>query len=162
LGYQFSIFDPTSEYPAQNPGYRLVRTEIAVNKVRKIKLRIVRAFIDFKRSKNRTLLLERIKYLSSNFSVTDKNTGKKKLAGIFHSYPHLSDDSTSLTELNDFLRNAVLSKKGKLFSKTFPLLNAKLKRKLLAQDFAEGHSTRRFIHFSPLTINKIQECWQYE
>lgn len=162
LGYQFSIFDPTEEFPAQNPGYRIVKTEIAVNKIKKIKLRIVRSFIDFQKTKDSALLLERLKYLSSNFSVTDKNTGKKKLAGIFHSYPHLSVSSTSLAELNRFLRNAVLSRKGKLFAKTFPLLDAKFKRQLLAQDFIEGHSTQRFIHFSPLRIQKIQECWQYE
>lgn len=159
LGYRFSIFAPKKNDKATEPGFRLIRVEIATNKLKKIKRRIVRSFIDFQKTNDASLLIDRIKYLTSNFSVVDQNTGKRKLAGIYHSYPALSIDSQSLAELDQFLRNAVLSKSGRVFSKTSLILASGLKRKLLAQSFRAGHTHQRFVYFSPAKINQIQECW---
>lgn len=162
LGYQFSIFDPLAKDKSVIQGFRLVRIEIAENKVKKIKLRIVRALVDFIKTRNEDLLIKRVKYLTSNFSISDKKTGKRIHAGIYYSYPHLSPDSKSLAELDKFLKNAVLSNRGRLFSKIAKLLDKKLKRKLSAHSFQVGHKTRCFVHFSPQTIRDIQECWVNE
>lgn len=159
LGYRFPIFDSQKKGNGIESDFRLVNIEISPSKIKKIKLRIIRALIEFHKTKDTSLLIERIKYLTSNFSVIDKNTGKRKLAGIYHSYPLLSPDATSLTELDQFLRNAVLSKKGGIFSKTSRILVPWLKRILLAQSFRTGHINRRFIYFSSTKISRIQECW---
>lgn len=160
VGYQFLVFDPVQMQDKTFKHFRLVCIEIAPNKIKKIKLRIVRALIDFHKTKDASLLIKRIKYLTSNFSVTDRNTGKRNLAGIYHSYPLLSPNSERLAELDRFLRNAVLSKKGIVFSKTFPLLASQLKRRLLAQSFIHGHAHRRFVYFAPAMMSRIQECWR--
>lgn len=158
LGYQFHIYDKPKDSEDRQI-FRLVQVEIAQNKIKKIKLRIIRTFIDFLKTRNASLLLDRIKYLTSNFSIIDKNTGKRKLAGIYHSYPLLSPKSQSLAELDKFLRNAILSKKGAIFFKSSSLIPSSLKRRLLAQNFTRGHANRHFIYFSPTKINQIQECW---
>ena len=162
LGYQYLVFDPLIASKKECTGFRLVQVEIAPIKVEKIKKKIVRSFLDFRKTGNESLLIERVSYLTSNFSVTDRNSGKRKLSGIFHSYPMLSDDSESLFELDKFLRNAIFSKKGRLFSKTAPLMSSSLKRKLASMSFTTGHKTRRFVYFSSTTINRIQECWIHE
>ncbi len=158
LGYQFSVFEP-QKTNTNHQKFRLVRIEIAPEKIKKIKSRIVRSFVEFKKSGDASLLLDRIKFLTSNFSVIDINTGKRKLSGVFHSYPLLSDNSESLAELDKFLRNAVLSKKGRLFTFTASMLSSEQKRNLLAMRFTYGHKTKHFINFYPAKIKKIQECW---
>jgi hypothetical protein len=159
LGYQFSVLDPLQTTNTNRSEFRLVRVEIAPEKIRKIKSRIIRSFVNFRKTGDFSLLIERIKFLTSNFSVVDKNTGKRKLSGIFHSYPLLSENSKSLAELDQFLKNAILSKKGRLFSLTAPMHSSEQKRKLLSLRFTHGHKTKHFINFPPAKINQIQECW---
>ncbi|MDA8255375.1 MAG: RNA-directed DNA polymerase [Betaproteobacteria bacterium] len=162
LGYQFSVLDPVRSNKTNRSEFRLVRVEIAPEKIQKIKQRIVRSFIAFKSNRDDSLLVDRIKFLTSNFSVYDKNSGKRQLSGIFYSYPLLSEMSESLAELDQFLKNAVLSKRGRLFSATAPLLSSTVKRRLLSLSFTHGHMTRHFMNFSPRKIHDIQECWIYE
>lgn len=163
LGYEFSVFDPTKSYVSKNgEGRRLVLTNIASRKVAKIKTRIVRAFLDFYKKNDKRLLLDRIKYLTSNFYIIDKRTGKRQLSGIYYAYPMLSKNCSSLDELDAFLRNAVSSKRGRLFSKTGPMIDSKLRRDLLSYSFKKGHESKRFIYFSLNRISEIQRCWVYE
>jgi hypothetical protein len=163
LGYQFSIFDPASSTVARNDGcHRLVKIDIAPEKIAKIKRRIVRTFLDFYKTRDQGLLIDRIKYLTSNFYVVDKRTGKRQLSGIYYGYPVLSMNSESLAELDCFLRNAILSKRGRLFSKTAPMIDSKLKRTLLSHSFVTGHEAKRFVYFSLMKIGEIQRCWKYE
>lgn len=157
LGYQFGVYDPIKKKNEKD--FRQVVVDMAKAKVKKTKSRIVRSFLDFKNSGDWSLLLDRMKFLTSNFSVYDVNKGNRKLAGIYHSYPQVSDDSPSLIELDYFLKNAVLSKNGRVFSKTSPLLSSWQKRKLLSQSFKRGHSEKIFVYFSPAKIGEIQECW---
>jgi Reverse transcriptase (RNA-dependent DNA polymerase) len=164
LGYQFSVYDPIDkkgkkDKKSQN---RVVVTEIAHSKVKKIKTRLVRIFVDFEETANAHLLIDRIKYLTSNFSVIDKNTTKKKLAGVYYGYPSLSPDSKTLEELDQFLRNAVLSRKGRLFKKWRTLATPSLTRKVLSHSFKRGYEARQFVHFSSKRIGEIQKCWKYE
>lgn len=157
LGYQLVVSEPIKS--KDNPIFRNITVNIANTKIKKIKARIIRSFIDFHKNGDWHLLLNRIKYLTSNFSIFDVDKGNRKLAGIFHSYPQVSNESSSLQELDHFLRNAVLAKVGRVFSKTSPMLSAFQKRTLLSQSFKNGHSRRIFIYFSPINISEIQRCW---
>ncbi len=162
LGYRFSVFDPTSLVAGEKSPHRVVRTEIAPGKIKRLKTRIVRAFVDFGKTADAHLLLDRIKFLTSNFSVIDKNTAKKKLAGVYFGYPALSPDAKSLAELDQFLRNAVLSHAGRLFKTWKAIANPALTRKVLTHSFTKGFTDRRFVYFSPVRIEAIQRCWKYE
>jgi hypothetical protein len=163
LGYNFSVFDPPASSSARADGCRRsVEVDIASTKLDKIKKRVVRAFLDFYEKKDPELLIERIRYLTSNFYIIDKNTGARQLSGIYYGYPALDSSAKGLKELDKFLRNAVLSKRGRLFSRVFPLLSHNVKRALLAQSFEHGHIEKRFSYFSLKKIGEIQSCWKYE
>jgi hypothetical protein len=159
LGYRFSVFDPLKADTKTKEGYRQVRIEIAPAKISRIKLRILRSLLDYGRTKDLSLLIDRIKYLTSNFSVIDKNTGKRRMAGIYYGYPLLNEDSKSLKYLDGFLRSAILSKEGRVCSSISGGLTSSLKRAILAHSFKLGHKERRFVYFSSKRISAIQRCW---
>lgn len=163
LGYRFSVFDPPKSKLSRSDGcQRMVSVDIAPVKLTKIKGRIIRSFLDYRKTRNEKLLVDRIKYLTSNFYIINKSTCKRQLSGIYYSYPLLSPDAVGLLELDKFLRNAILSKKGKLFSTVAPILTSDLKRKLLSFGFSTGYEKKRFIYFSLANIGDIQRCWKYE
>lgn len=164
LGYQFLVKNPTKrEAGSRKDGelYRKVHVDIARKKIKRIKTRIVRSFLSHAKSNDWELLRDRIAFLTQNFSVYDPKAGGKKIAGIYHSYPLISKDAAGLKELDRFLRNAVLSKKGRVFSMTNTIIPAHQKRQLLAYSFLRGHNNRSFIHFSATRISEIQSCWIY-
>jgi hypothetical protein len=123
--------------------------------------RIVRSFLSYAKSNDWGLLRDRVAFLTQNFSVYNPKAGGKKIAGIYHSYPLVSEGAAGLKELDRFLRNAVLSKNGRVFPVTNAMLSAHQKRQLLTRSFAKGHSSRSFVHFSTTRISQIQSCWIY-
>lgn len=162
LGYSFTVQDPTSAPKDSKSPFRFVQTELSPSKVKKIKTRIVRAFVDFSKTADANLLIDRIKFLTCNFSIIEGDTSKRKLAGIFYNYPCLSSRSRSLLLLDQFLRNAVLSGKGRLYSQWPKLAKPALTRKILSHSFKAGFERRIFVHFSAKRIGEIQACWKYE
>jgi hypothetical protein len=164
LGYRFSVRNPTTaECGKLKPTTlrRIVSVDIAGSKLKKIKTRVVRSFIDFSESKDFDLLRDRISYLTQNFSVFNPKVGGKKIAGIYFSYPLVDVEAPSLLELDRFLKNAILSKTGRVFSKSSLHLNGDKRRQLLHYSFAKGHLDKSFVHFSGQRISDIQRCWKY-
>ncbi|RTL36212.1 MAG: RNA-directed DNA polymerase [Burkholderiales bacterium] len=161
LGYSFSVREPVKSRGADRPTQRDVLVDLAPAKIRKIKTRIARAFLDYSRNPDWPLLKDRIKFLTRNFGVYNAKAGGKKLAGIYYSYPLLSENAKALGALDRFLRNAILSRKGSIFSVSASILSAKQRQSLLGHSFVNGHSERHFVYFSPARISQIQECWKY-
>ena len=162
LGYSYTTFEPKPQKAKQHGTHeRSVIVDIAASKIRKIKTRIAKSFLDYAKTKNWELLLDRIKFLTQNFSVYNAKAGGKKLAGIFHSYPQVSLESKGLNELDDFLRHATLSKTGRIFSQSSKLLSSNKRKILLSHSFVDGHKNRIFVHFSATRISTIQKCWLY-
>lgn len=159
LGYKFSVFDPSSK---ERSPFRRVQVDIADSKINKIKTRIVRAFVAFAQDKDATLLQDRLRLLTSNFAITDVNTGRKRLAGIYHGYPQLTEPYSSLVVLDAFLKAALLSGKGRLFATTHALLTPGQRRSILRLSFLRGHNEHRFVHVHPVRIGQLQECWRHE
>lgn len=162
LGYSFSVYEPAREGKKKKDlaHFRKVKVDIATSKVKKIKTRIIRSFLEFNKTSDWPLLFDRIQFLTQNFSVYNSKVGSKKLAGIYYSYPEVSEAASSLIELDHFLKNAALSKSGKLFSQTSLKLSGKQRRAILAQSFARGHQSKSFVHFPGQRIKQIQECWK--
>ncbi|MEQ1666050.1 MAG: hypothetical protein ABL927_11820, partial [Bdellovibrionales bacterium] len=161
LGYSFLVREPQKNGNKKNTEYcRSVTVDIAEKKVMRLKTRIARSFNDFGKTGNFGLLNDRIRYLTKNFSVYNPKVGGKKIAGIYHSYPLVSDDAQGLKVLDNFLRNAVLSNSGRIFSKSSLRLTAEQKRKILAHSFVRGHREKSFVYFSGVRIKEIQECWK--
>lgn len=161
LGYSFSVFDPWIDKGIKNGNhFRDVRVDIAETKVKKIKTRIIASLRSYCSNLNFDLLRSRLKFLTCNFSVIDKNRDQKRLAGIYYNYHMVTaSDSHALTELDRFLRAAILSARGTIFSDFFSKTTKLQRRQLLKISFSKNFQKDAFVHTSPKTLNKIQECW---
>lgn len=161
LGYEISAYEPVKGDETKDQ-FRAVRIEIADRKLEKIKSRIIRSLRAYVVTLDFKLLLDRITFLTSNFRIYDKSTGRHRSAGIHYSYPQLSIESKSLAELDAYLRNAILSKHGRVFSQSSVVLDSQMKRRLLQKSFKRGHSDKNYVYFSMSRISEIQSCWKYE
>lgn len=160
LGYSFRVSEPIKDKSKVTGGHhRNVVVDIAKKKINRFKTRISRSFLDFSRTGDWSLLRDRVKFLTKNFSVYNEKAGGKKIAGIFHSYPLASSDADGISDLDKFLKNAILSKSGRITSLSSPKLTGAQKRELLSNSFYEGHSKASFVHFSGVRLKQIQACW---
>lgn len=157
LGYKFSVYETSKN----NKNFRPVVLDIAGSKVAKIKTRIIRSIVDYNRSLNFELLLLRIKYLTANFSIFDKDRERKRLAGIYYNYHQISEQANALNDLDRFLKIAILSGSGNIFSQFHAKTTSEKRRKLLNFSFSRGFKNKTFVYFSAPTLKKIQECWKY-
>lgn len=163
LGYSFSVFEPIAD-KSLKPGsqFREVKVDISRKKVDKIKTRIIVSFRSFCKNLDYGLLESRLKFLSCNFSVIDKNRDQQRLAGIYYNYYMVTpSDSNSLVELDRFLRAAILSARGRTFSDFFAKTTKLQRMKLLKISFVKNFRKEAFVHTSPKSLKKIQECWSY-
>jgi len=157
LGYAFSVYEP----PEKN-GDRVVVLDIANSKVKKIKTRITKAYLDYCKNRNFKLLELRLKFLTSNFSVLDINRGGYRLAGIYHNYHRIDKDkSTALNELDKYLNLATTSSYGKVFHAFFCKTTVLQRRRLLTFSFKRGFHERNYFHFNRSQFKAIRECWEY-
>lgn len=154
--YKFNHIENFKENKARN-----IEILISSSKISKIKKRICRSFISYSKNKDFSLLIDRIKFLTNNFSIYDIDSARKKNVGIYFNYPLLTYPSSSLQELDSFLKNAILSRRGKIFSQSSALLNSKRRQILLGQSFIKGHKDKKYINFPAERITKIKSCWEY-
>jgi|SRR5450830_155961 len=157
LGYSFTVYEP----PEKN-GSREVILDIADSKVKKIKTRLTKAYLDYCKTRNFELLEMRMKFLTSNFSVLDINRGGYRLAGIYHNYHRIDEGrSKALDALDEYLRLATMSSFGKVFDRFFCSTTALQRRRLLTFSFKRGFSERNYFHFNRSQFKAIRECWEY-
>ncbi len=162
LGYKLEVTEPLEIKKVKKQNHRRsVSVDIAHAKSIRTRTRITKSFLAFAQDKDFYLLNRRIRFLTSNFKVRDARTGRPNLAGIFYSYPLLTSQQ-QLRELDAYLRHAIFSSTGAVYSKTGIHLSSKQKRKLLSNSFVQGHKSRTFMHFNGAEIENIQECWKYE
>lgn len=163
LGYQFNISNiGVNKIGQQGKNrFRTVSLDIANEKVKKIKTKLVRAILDFLHNSDFLLLEKRLKLLTSNYSLPEKEKRRKRLSGIHYNYSFVQgSQSAALPELDSFLRAAILSKKGDIFYQFNASLSATQKRKLLSYSFKKGFIDKRVLHFSPKQVRVIGRCWQ--
>lgn len=157
LGYNFDIHDPSMK---NEP--RKVVLDIARSKVNKIKSRITLAYLDFCKNQDFSLLEMRIKFLTSNFSISDTNRGGYRLTGIYHNYHRIDPSkSAALDQLDEYLRRATTSSYGKVFNDFYCKTTASQRRRLLTFSFKRGFIDRVYLHFNRHQFKTIGECWEY-
>jgi hypothetical protein len=165
LGYQLTVKDPQKEHKKGiKHQFRDVIIDIAPNKVKKIKTRLIRSVLSFSNNQDLSLFYDRIKLLTGNYSIRDRNKGIKRKTGIYYNYKHVnSPNMLAISSLDSFLRNILTSKTKSKFTKMLPnILDIKSKRRLLKFTFKNGFENRVFLHFKPLRLKKITQCWKYD
>ncbi|MCY1290235.1 group II intron reverse transcriptase/maturase [compost metagenome] len=163
LGYQFTVKEPL-EIKGKKPGqhFRSVELDIAKSKIKKIKTRITLAIMDYCRKPDPALLKLRIKYLTCNFSIPDRDKNKRRLAGIYFNYKRINEStSSSLKELDEYLKKSITSSTGKIFLSFYTNSNKSLRSDLLRNSFTRGFNDKTFIYFSSEQLINIQKCWNY-
>jgi len=101
--------------------------------------------------------------ITGNYSLIDRKSGVKRKAGIFYSYKHVSiESSSSLINLDIFLKKAILSRNGKISNEVNNILSVSERRKLLKLSFNNGFTKKTFFHFSQQRLTEIMQCWAYE
>ncbi|MGF7231149.1 hypothetical protein, partial [Arachidicoccus sp.] len=163
LGYSFAVFEPPLSKPLlPKHHFRDIHVDIADKKINKIKTRIVASIHSYCKSQDFPLLEARIKFLTSNFSVIDKNRDQKRLAGLYYNYHLVTPDSSkALADLDKFLRAGLLSGHGKIFSEFQLKTTEAQRRQLLRNSFVKNFRKESFVHTSPKQLKKIQKCWSY-
>lgn len=160
LGYIFTY----NNVPKTNICFSI---DIAPEKVKKIKTRIVKAFKEYIINSDILLLEKRIKFLTHNFIVHKKYRDTKVKTGIYYNYLQLTKDKIengSLNELDEFLKiilfNQTYSKKILGASHNLHLSqNKKNARKLAGMSFRKGYENQKFAKFSVKEIKQINQCW---
>lgn len=150
LGYKFQIRNcwnnKNNDFKKE---FRKVRLGIADKKVKKIKTRLVKSFLDYKRNTDFPLLNKRILFLTKNY-IIQKN-GRKVKSGIYYNYS-LIDDAESLLILDDldkFLRLQI----------NLSTLNREDKFKLYRARFKTGFEKKQIVSFSLFDLKQIKRYW---
>ena len=141
--------------------WRNVKIGIAGTKVKKIKSRIVHAFIDFTKNNQLTLLEKRLKFLSGNY-LLKQGEESHLLGGVYYNYSHLTDDAGSLQELDLFFQKILFSRQGSLGKKLNLKLNNSQRKNLVKLSFYNGFKERWSHSIQPSEMRLLHRCWIYE
>lgn len=159
LGYQFEV-SRVQRDKGGSPLRRSVAIDIAPSKVRKLKTRIVRTLIAFKDDGDYDLLRSRVRLLTSNFNFVDRQSGIRRVSGIYFNYPMTDFElSRSLPALDRFLRNSLMSPHPG--NKWRPAITKAQRSELLNLTFSGGFRSKRFYSFGPSALAKLVACWRY-
>jgi len=153
LGYRFSFPDVVS---SSHP----VDVSIADGKVKKLKTRLVRSLLDYAQTADSDLLEKRIAYLTGNHIVKGSKDGGKLKAGIYFSYPLITNLKV-LDALTNFLRGLLNARVGAFAAKVSAKIDQVTKVRLSKYSFRAGYKNRRLRNFTAQEIRAIQRCWHY-
>jgi predicted DNA binding CopG/RHH family protein len=135
-----------------------VEVRIASNKIKKIKTRITRSFLEYTNNRDFNLLYRRIQFLTGNFRVESKTRVGYLLSGIYYNY-HLITKNDDLVDLDRFLRTAIYSKKS-FWSKMN--LSGKECELLCRLSFVSGFKNKICNKYTNADLKILKSCWKYE
>lgn len=169
LGYRFTFNDYCGD-----KGPRKVTVGICDRKISKLKSRIICSLKSYEKTKNYNLLLDRIRFISSNYHVLRKGAATVKSSkyvksGIYYNYqlcgtyqgaernPHSGNELKAL----DAFYNSLLSGPSSTFSKNFSLpIQAHRLAKLKEISFYKGFSKKMMVRLQPDRVQEIKGLWR--
>ncbi len=159
LGYKYVIPKPSF---VKKSVARTTTLDIANKKVARMKTRIVLSLRKFHKNKNFADLVARIKILTGNYNLYDKNTGITRNVGLYFNYSMIdAQKSEALRELDRFWSTAVAAKNGPLAKFGPSSLTKEQKRQLLRFKFQQAFRSRPFYHFPTAELSRHVRCWTY-
>lgn len=153
LGYQFTT--------KKIKNSKKVSVSIAIKKVKKIKSRVVYSFVNFIENNNFTLLENRIKLLTGNYSIKSRIDGNDLRAGIFYNYCNVNIENTTVfNDLNKFYQKTLFSKRYSFGTKLSGALTSAQKIILSKYSFKHGFKNKVYHSFSSTELKQISSCWK--
>ncbi|CAH6885011.1 Reverse transcriptase domain-containing protein [Vibrio chagasii] len=159
LGYKFTIKKPKSSNTKVS---REVLLDISGSKAKKIKTRIMKSFIYYQINGDFSLLIDRVKILTSNFSLLDKKKKVQVMSGIYYNYKRVDFDSSIVLKELDVLLKRIIYTQPKLSKKATFTLNKRQKKELLKYSFSMGFEERKRVYFTPSRQQRLQRTWKDE
>lgn len=144
LGYSIKV-SPRNNKP------NFVGLKISQSKLKKIKLRILKSFLDHKRERNFPLLKRRLEYLCM-LKVVRKGKNGNLLAGLAHNYQYVTDEFDCLKSIDGFLCN--------LLSLPRFDLNHQEQNSIKKISMYGNAKKRNIGKFSRKKTNKIMQVWK--
>jgi len=132
---------------------------IADKKVKKIKTRIILAFLNFLKSKDFELLKVRMKFLTGNYSIRKSTSGNDLKAGIYYNYLNVTNLKV-FDALNLFYQKVIFSKRHSFGRRISSELTTDQKIILSKFSFKHGFTNKTYFSFLPSDVNKIKSCWK--
>ncbi|HEI8821585.1 TPA: RNA-directed DNA polymerase [Serratia marcescens] len=165
LGYQIKIINTHVTKGSFKATYRTITIGFSEKRLKKFKTRISRAFYAYNNNNDYKILLDRIKFLTSNREIKRQVKGQGKVmkrkisTGIFYSNSKLDPNSSHLDELDKFLFFCIQNNTSRLNkSRKTPLTNAQ-KRELLKNSFKSGFIKRTHISFNYKRCAEMMKIW---
>ncbi len=152
LGYKFYLEKETVKKTR-------LTVSISTDKVKKIKSRIILAFTSYLSNRNEALLINRIKFLTGNYTIKSNFDGNDLKAGIYFNYSHVNE-ITVFQELNLFYYKTLNSKRYSLGKRLSIILSPTLKYNLSRHSFKHGFKNKVFHKFNATTMKQISSCWR--
>lgn len=150
LGYKFFLNEIDSD--------RKLNITIADKKVKKIKTRIVKSYVDFLSNNDFELLKLRVLFITGNYGISESYDGSTLKAGIYYNYSHINDQKV-LNDLNIFHRKLLYSKKDSLGINLNRKITNSQRNILNKYCFISGYNNKTFNLFNFVTMGKIIKCW---
>lgn len=155
LGYEFSINIDKNKLNT--------KVDFSDGKVRKIKTKIVKALLDFKRNNDFLLLKSRVCFLTHNYYIHNKYRDTKIRSGIYYNYSFISHpEECRLNDLDKFLDELLFNSSSckRILGHRHNLSNQQRKA-LVRMRFSNGYINKLFYKFSYRKIMQIKACWSY-
>lgn len=133
----------------------VLKVTVADKKIKKVKTRIIKALLDYGNNQSFPLLLNRIKFLTGNYSIKKTFEGNDLRAGIYYNYINVNDLQV-FADLNLFFRKSIYS--NGIFGRKVRLTSGQ-KRQLDKFCFISGFKNKVYHPFSFTEMEEIIECW---
>lgn len=158
LGYAFRIGFAKRDESGRIS--REVQLDIADKKIKRMKSRICLSLLQFIKDSKFKELENRIRLLSSNYSISDFGGSRIRNVGIYHNYRLVGPGpSKSLRELDHFYKKMILSDRGKICSRLQQNLTRQQRAALLRYSFERAFTNRTHFDFNPKDIANLKKCW---
>lgn len=168
LGYAFNILSISGNTKAKRP----ISVTIADKKIKKLKSRVILTLKAFSKDHNSALLLDRLRFLSSNFGVPRAGMSafrkrKRIRAGIFFNY-HLCHNSAhdalprfqdGLKGVDGFLQSLLFSSNSEFSASVASHCPPAIQAKLKALSFSRGFEVPMMARFPLPHMHEIKSAW---
>jgi len=161
LGYRISI--ETSLTKKNNKSVnnlnRKVLVEISNNKIKKLKYKISKSFLEYKKNKNSQLLIDRIDFLSTNRKIKNRSGEMPIMTGLSYAYKYV-DNAKSLIEVDRYLSSIIDGKSKRIGDLVSKSISVDLRSDLKKVSFYHRFNNRIFKSYSPNKMEEIVEPWK--
>lgn len=172
LGYDFSL---SRKVDREGSTRRNVSAVIAKSKLKRIKTRVIMSLKSFMQNRNMRLLIDRLRYLCSNFAVRRSGLsvqGPKRTikSGIYYNYRHcvnsefdavLPKFEDGLKRLDGFMQNLLFAPSSEFRSAIAARATAAQRQSLKSLSFLAGFQVPMMVKFNSERLAAIKSAWAY-